>query len=90
MKIKNTGEKIVGVGGDILMPGEEKSYPNQIANTPGVKVLVSLGYLSMEEDAPKKSTKKTEVVETKVDESEVQNAESAEEKPVKRPRSTKK
>ncbi len=36
MKIKNIGEKIVGIGGDILMPGDEKSFSEADATTPGV------------------------------------------------------
>lgn len=60
MKVKNISEKVIGVGEKILMPGDEMDYRGEIA--PGIKVLVDLKYLSIEEskEAPNKEPETVE------------------------------
>lgn len=62
MLLKNTGDKILNVGRDILMPGEEKNYPDGIIGDGTLSVLISMGFLqvSMEkkEKAPKSEAEK--------------------------------
>lgn len=52
MLLKNTGEKIVNVGRDILMPGEEKKYPDGMIGKGALSALVAMGFLkvSMEDE----------------------------------------
>ena len=69
MKITNIGEKIVGVGSVILMPGDSGNFNETVAEAPSIKNLVSLGYLKVEEEpkpvkeAPKKKPVKNIEVE---------------------------
>ena len=89
MKLKNIGSKIISVGSTVLMPGEEKSFPNSAVDTPAVHVLANFGYLEMEEEK-----KAEEVKETEVKAEEGQTAEEAtealvEQEPAKRTRKKK-
>lgn len=47
MKIKNNGKKIVHIGIDALMPGDEIIADARVADTPAIKILASHGILSI-------------------------------------------
>lgn len=47
MLLKNTGEKIVNVGRDILMPGEEKRYPDGMIGKGALSALIAMGFLKV-------------------------------------------
>lgn len=60
MKIKNNGKKIVHIGVDALMPGDEIIADARVADTPAIKILASHGILTITDDntitAPKTET----------------------------------
>ena len=60
MKIKNNGKKIVHIGVDALMPGDEIIADTRVADTPAIKILASHGILTITDDntitAPKIET----------------------------------
>ena len=47
MLLKNTGEKIINIGKDIIMPGEEKEYEEGVIGAGTLKVLIGKGFLSV-------------------------------------------
>ena len=47
MLLKNTGDKIINVGRTILMPGEEKSFPDGMVGAGALSVLISKGFLKV-------------------------------------------
>lgn len=62
MLLKNTGEKIINVGRDILMPGEEKIYPNGRVDAGVIGALVSMGFLKVSKEAPRKADEPARIV----------------------------
>ncbi len=50
MLLKNTGDKILNVGRDILMPGEEKNFPNGMIGSSTLATLVGMGFLKVSMD----------------------------------------
>ena len=87
MKIRNNSEKVIGVSGMVLMPGDSGPVRPEVIEAPGVKVLIDKGYLAVEEEPKAKApkAKKPEVVEKE----ESANSEVQEEKPqVEKPKRT--
>lgn len=60
MLLKNTGDKILNVGRDILMPGEEKHYPEKLIGDGTLSMLISMGFLQVSME--KKETTRAEAV----------------------------
>ena len=60
MKITNISEKIISVNGTSLMPGDSRSFKNEEASVPGVRVLRDLRFITIEAD--EKKAKKIEAV----------------------------
>lgn len=87
MLLKNTGEKIVNIGRDVLLPGEEKSFKKEVAESPAFKVMVGFGFLKA---TPEEADKEHETEpEMKADAVESVFEEDAE-KPLRNKRSGKK
>ncbi len=63
MLIKNTGEKIVNVGRDILMPGEEKRYPDELIGEGTLNVLMAMGYIRVSREKDSRPVQGVQVVE---------------------------
>lgn len=61
MLLKNTGDKIVNVGKDILMPGEEKAFPDGMIGAGTLATLIGMGFLSVSMEK-KAQPEKIEVV----------------------------
>ena len=76
MKITNIGEKIVGIGATILMPGDEGIFNDTVAEAPSIKNLVSLGYIKVEEEPKPKEAPKKKAAPKKVEAEEYDDAES--------------
>lgn len=55
MLLKNTGDKIINVGRDILMPGEEKRYPESIVGKGALSALIGKGFLKVSMEKPAKA-----------------------------------
>lgn len=49
MLLRNTGSKIVNIGKDILLPGDQKTYPKSVL-TPALELLIAFGYLTAFDD----------------------------------------
>ena len=65
MLLKNTGEKIVNIGRDVLLPGEEKSFKKEVAESPAFKVMVGFGFLkATPEEADAEPEMKADAVES--------------------------
>lgn len=60
MLIKNTGDKIVNVGRDILMPGEEKEYQDGLFGHNALATMIGMGFIevSMKKKAEKQEEEK--------------------------------
>ena len=54
MLLKNTGNKIVNIGKDIILPGEQRSYPKEIADSAAMQMMIGFGFLTAFEE-PKDS-----------------------------------
>lgn len=46
MLLKNTGNKIVNIGKDIILPGESRSYPKEIADSAAMQMMIGFGFLT--------------------------------------------
>lgn len=67
MKLKNTSDKIIHVGTNILIPGQEISIAKSATETPGMRSLVNFNLISLteeEEDKVKEEVKEEPVVES--------------------------
>lgn len=47
MLLKNTGEKIINVGKDILMPGESREFPDGSISHNTLATLIGMGFLEV-------------------------------------------
>ena len=79
MFVKNTGDKIIGIGTKILMPDETIEITDTEAASPALKVFMQFGYL-METVKPAE-----EPVPEKKAEEEPKEEEPKEEKPAEEP-----
>jgi len=79
MKLKNTSDKIIHVGTNILIPGQEISIAKAATDTPAMRSLVSFNLISLTEEADDKKAQKAE--EKKVAEAVAEEPAEGEEKP---------
>ena len=86
MKIRNIGNKVVGVGNKVLMPDDEYNFNDEIVNTPGFKALLNAGLLQKVEEAPKAEKKE----EPKAEEPKAEVEEAKEEEPAPKKKTTRK
>lgn len=87
MKFKNTSNKIINIGKTSVLPGEETSITEAVAELPAVKAYVAMGYATVEKErkAPPKAEKKPEpAVENETAEEAETPAEETEEVKPKR------
>ena len=99
MKIRNIGNKVVGINNKVLMPDDEFNFSDAIVNTPGVKALVNAGLLKVVEEAtpiveepveePKAKKKAEPIQEPKAEVAE-EVKEEAEEAPAPKKKTTRK
>ena len=54
MLLKNTGNKIVNIGKDIILPGEQRTYPDELADSAALQMLIGFGFITAF-DEPKES-----------------------------------
>lgn len=98
MKIRNIGNKVVGVGNKVLMPDDEYDFNDTIVNTPGFKALLNAGLLQKVEEAskaekkeePKVEEPKAEAEEPKAEEPKAEAEEAKEEEPAPKKKTTRK
>lgn len=86
MIIRNTSKKIIGIEKTILLPDDELSVSNDIAELPAIKAMVRLGQLVLVEERIPQRVEATKAVE----EAKGENEQEAEKQTKKNGRKTKK
>lgn len=85
MKLKNTSDKIIHVGTNIILPGQEISIAKSATETPSMRTLANFNLISLTDEPEAKVVKEPEAK----DEQEVEKVEESEESVVEeKPKAT--